>query len=110
VSQRTDKVESLVQQIVAQGLLEELGPEGARITVTGVEVAPDLRHATVWLGIISGSIDEHEAIFNRTLAVRSDIQKSLAKQMTTKFVPHLYFRPDAGGEYAEHMEEIFKQL
>lgn len=110
MSQRTEKVESLVRQIVAQALLEELGPEGARVTVTGVDVSPDLRHAIVWLGILAGNESEQKSIFERVLASRHDAQRALAKVMTTKFVPVLEFRPDSGGEYADYMEQIFKKL
>jgi ribosome-binding factor A len=110
MSQRTEKVESIVRQVVAQGLLEELGPEGARITVTGVDVSPDLRHALVWLGVLADSEAQQQEIFDAVLKVKSDVQHEVAKVMTTKFVPVISFKLDSGGEYADHMEQIFKQL
>ncbi len=110
MSQRTEKVESLVQQVAASGLLMLLEKDGVKVSVTRVDVSPDLRNANVWLGILSFSEEDREQIFQQTLAVRSQIQHQLARKITTKFVPRLTFKSDTGGEYAEHISKLLKGL
>ena len=109
MSQRTEKVESLIQQIVATGLLNELGGDMARVTVTRVDVSPDLRHAIVWIGIVAGSQNQ-EQLFERVEQLRPDLQKDVAEQLTTKYVPRLSLKLDTGGEYAAQMERLLNNL
>lgn len=109
MSQRTEKVASLIQQIVAEGLLAELGGDMARVTVTGVDVAPDLRHATVWVGIVADGPDQQE-LFERVERLRPDLQRDVAGQLTTKFVPRISLKLDEGGEYAAQMERLLNNL
>jgi len=109
MSQRTEKVESLVRQTVASALVAELGPAVARVTVTGVDVAPDLKQAIVWLGIL-GKDAERQSLFEQVQAVRPRLQSAVAKTMTTKYVPRLELKLDAGGDYAQHINRIIREL
>ncbi|HSX48412.1 MAG TPA: ribosome-binding factor A [Candidatus Nanoarchaeia archaeon] len=102
MSQRIAKVESLVRQTVAPLLVELMGKEGALVTVTAVDVSPDLRHSSVWVG----SVNDDEAVFERVLEQRPELQRQLASVMTTKFVPKISLRHDAGGRYADHINRL----
>lgn len=108
MSRRTEKVESLVRQTVAQQLAELL-PVG-QVTVTGVDAAPDMRNATVWVGILAKDTEQANNLFTQIEGFRADIQRALAKVMTTKFVPRLTFKHDTGGEYAEHISTLLKDI
>jgi ribosome-binding factor A len=104
MSQRTEKVASLVQQIVARELTARLhAPE---LTVTGVDVTPDLRHATIWLG----QLKPDPELMKRVEQERGNIQAAVARQLTTKFVPRLSFKPDSGGEYADRINRLIQGL
>lgn len=109
MSQRTEKVESLVQQSVARGLLSYLSGDMARVTVTRVDVSPDLRHALVWIGIVA---DEAATtlLLKRIEGLRPALQHDLAGQIATRSVPRLAFRLDTGGQYAAEMERLLKHL
>ena len=108
MSQRTEKVESLVQQVVATEIINLMGQDGALITVTGVDVTPDLRHATIWLGIIGDPISQKK-LLDRVVGGGGDFQRAVSAKMTTKFVPRLDFRADTGGEYAANIDKLLKQ-
>src|SRR4051794_5020566 len=101
MSQRTNRVESLIHQIVAAELTRL--PAAARLTVTGVQVSPDLRQATVWVGALANSSEQAESLFESAEENRDDIQAAVAKRLTTKFIPRLTLRRDTGGEYADHI-------
>ena len=108
MSQRTAKVESLVQQVVAPEIVNLMGQDAARITVTSVDVSPDLRHATIWLGII-GDPRLQKNLLDRILGGSGNLQRAVIAKMTTKFVPRLEFRLDSGGEYAAGIDKLLKQ-
>lgn len=105
MSQRIAKVESLVRQTVAPQMVELMGSEGALVTVTAVDVSPDLRHADIWIGIVN----DDELVFERVLEQRSELQRQLASVMTTKFVPKINLRHDSGGRYADHINRLLHE-
>jgi ribosome-binding factor A len=108
MSQRTRKVASLVQQVVASSLVQELArPE---VTVTGVDVSPDLRQATVWVGIIAPNPKSQQDLLKQIESVKGEVQAAVAHEMTTKFVPRLHFKLDTGGDYAEHISKLIREL
>ncbi len=109
MSQRTEKVQSLVRQTVASTLAESLAGDNALVTVTGVDVAPDLKQAIVWIGLL-GSDKDQSRVWELVEANRPEVQAAVAKVMTTKYIPHLEFRRDTGGDYAQHIEGLIKQL
>lgn len=105
MSQRTKKVASLIQQVVAEELREQVpAPE---MSVTSVDVSPDLRNARVWLGIVSNE-DRQKDLMAKVEECRSEIQGALAHRMTTKFVPRLSFEVDKGGEHADYINRLLK--
>jgi ribosome-binding factor A len=110
MSQRTEKVASLVHQIVATELTQL--PGAAHLTVTGVEVAPDLRQATIWIGVLApGDNDARAAqLFAVATEARDQLQAAVARQLTTKFVPRLTLQRDVGGAYADRMTRLIRGL
>ncbi len=110
MSQRTQKVSSLVQQIVAAELAQL--PGAARLTVTGVDVSPDLRHATIWIGVLAPGNDDTRVakLFQVALDAREHLQDAVARQLTTKFVPRLALEQDIGGAYADRMTRLIRGL
>lgn len=109
MSRRTEKVESLVQQTVAAELTKQMGSNGAKITVTRVDVSPDMRNANVWISVLAEGTQQQD-IYNEALSLRFDAQRELASVMTSKFVPRLHFKLDTGGEYFDRITRILKEL
>jgi ribosome-binding factor A len=109
VSQRVSKMESLIQAVVASELPKLLDRDAAAVTVTRVDAAPDLRNATVWIGLL-GAAEQREQLWARLEQQRGGLQSALAAKLATKYVPRLHLRQDTGGEYAEHMERLLRGL
>lgn len=108
MSQRVAKVESLIQTVVASALPQLLERDAAAVTVTRVDAAPDLRHATVWVGVL-GDNEAASAVWSRLEGLRGELQDELARNMTTKFVPRLALKRDTGGEYAIEIERLLRE-
>jgi ribosome-binding factor A len=107
MSQRVAKVESLVQQVVASAIYEYLAQDAAYLTVTAVDVSPDLRHAIVWIGSL-GSEAQQKKSWEQLIRATHDIQSELNARMATKFIPRIDFRADAGGEHAAEIEKLLR--
>lgn len=109
MSQRQAKVESFIRHQVATELSEQLPDFKAQVTVTAVDVAPDLRNATVWLSLLAGEASP-EQILDQINELRPQVQRELASHMATKFVPRLHFKHDKGAEHAGHIDELLRKL
>ena len=101
-SDRLKKVNELIQQTLAERL-GELPVKGGLVTVTAVETAPDLRHATVWLSLF-GEVGEDEL-----QRITPELRESLSR-LELKYIPRLEFKIDPSAAYAEQMERIFRGL
>jgi ribosome-binding factor A len=97
MSQRVAKVESVIQAVVAPALLELLEADAAQVTVTRVDAAPDLRSATVWIGLL-GTEPGQERLWR------------VSRAMTMKYAPQLHLKRDTGGAYAEEIERLLRGL
>ncbi len=110
MSQRIAKVESLVQQVVASNLPELMEADAVHITITGVDVSPDIRNATIWVGVLAPDEELQKKLFMRVEGLRGELQRRLASRITTKFVPRLGVKLDTGGQYAEHINRLLGTL
>ena len=109
MSQRVAKMESLIQQTVAPALVTFMEAEAARVTVTRVDAAPDLRTATVWIGLL-GPAAMHPKLWKRVEATAPGLQAALARKLSSKFVPHLFLKSDTGGAYAAEIDRLLHNL
>jgi ribosome-binding factor A len=77
-----------------------------QITLTYVELSPDLKYATVFF-TLSDDLKKVEALTFFELQT-SYFRSLIAKQMQLKFVPNLVFKIDESVEYAKKIEDLLK--
>ena len=106
-SNRIEKVNSLIQQIVGEEIHQYLEPSPGIVTVSKVEASRDLKWAKVWLSIVGGDDDKILQILNHHLY---DIQGELNRQVSMKVVPRLQLFLDTSPRYAQHINELIKQI
>ena len=103
---RTLRVNHLLQEVVAEEI-ERLGdddPRLALVTVTGVNVDPDLRHATVWLSSLS---DAAKVALGED---RVRLQAAIGRQVRMKRTPLLTFAADPAVAQGARVEDILQSL
>ena len=101
---RTARVNELVREVVAEEL-ERIDDERLElVTVTGVDVEPDLRRAVVWFTSLTESVDEVLAEH------RVRLQAAIGRQVRMKRTPELTFRHDPAISTGRRVEDILRQL
>lgn len=83
-------------------------PEIGLLTVTRVEVTPDLAEAKVWVSSFA-SEKSLSRIVKYLRAITKDVYLSLRDVLTTKRVPKVRFMIDENGEYADRIDRLLKK-
>ncbi len=79
------------------------------ITVTGVETAPDLHDATVYVSIF-GHEEGRTKMIRFLNSHRKDIQARMSKHVILKYTPRLHFKLDSSIENGDRVLGILAQL
>lgn len=107
---RLDRVNELMKRELDTLIRREVDRMPAKlVTVREVDVAPDLKHASVWMGII-GTTEEQHASMARLHAHRKELQSLLSKRVVLKFTPQLHFKLDETGERGDRVLNILSEL
>jgi len=80
------------------------------ITISNVNVSPDLSHAKVYLSILSEKdrkeVMELANLHNRE--IRKELAQKIRKQV--RIIPELHFFIDESLDYVFHMEDVFNKI
>lgn len=87
------KVNESVREIVADELTELTDPGIGFVTITGVDVAPDLRNATVYYSVM-GTETEREETADALARAAPRLQAIVGRSVRLKYTPRLHFEID----------------
>jgi ribosome-binding factor A len=102
---RSLRVNEVVRQTLADELEHMGDPRLEMVTITGVEVSPDLRHAIVFYGALDKP-DVDAALSSAAPRLRA----ALGREVRMKYVPALHFREDPAIEAGQRIEKILRDL
>lgn len=115
--ERTARVNEVVREVLADELERLSDPRLGFVTVTGVEVTPDLRQATVYYSALAPARGDAEAVAEAAKetaaalrAATPHLQAEINRQVRMKYTPHLVFREDPAIRTGERVDEILRQL
>ena len=97
----------MVRETLADELERMSDPRLEMVTITGVDVSPDLRHATVWFAKL-GTHDRRRG--DALAAAAPHLRATLGRQVRLKYLPRLQFREDPAIESGQRVEEILREL
>ncbi len=106
---RLARVAEILKRELSAAILREVPSDGGLITVTGVDVSPDLRNATVHVGVL-GTAAQQKAALERLEHHRGLLQAECAKRVVLKFTPHLRFSLDESLERGARVLDILDEL
>ena len=115
-----------VNEVVREALGDELerlnDPRIGLVTITGVDVSPDLRQATVYYsalgrakkrgtGVVPELAPEQRVTTHAALqAAAPHLRAELGRQVRLKYTPELTFREDPAIEAGNRIEAIIRDL
>jgi ribosome-binding factor A len=109
VSQRTSRVDELLREEITRILSREVeDPEIGFVTVTSVDVSPDLRHAAVWVSVIGD-----EGVRKRSLRALERAMPFVRHELGAlrlKRIPELRVKFDDAAERGTRVLRILDEL
>lgn len=109
-SRRPEQVGETLRQVVADALTRGLrDPRVGFVTVTRVEVSPDLSHARVYVAV-PGDEAEQERSLEGLRSASGYLRSLAAKVLTTRSVPELHIELDRGLQHANRINELLDGL
>jgi len=106
---RTARINEVVREVLADEVERLSDPRLGFVTVTGAEVSPDLRHATVYYSVF-GADDAHEATVAALRSAAPHLRAVLGSQVRMKYLPELTFEEDPAIEHGARVEQIIREL
>jgi len=106
---RTARLNQLVREIVADAL-EQIDDERLDlVTVTSVEVEPDLRHALVFYDSLQG-VEGDEEVLEALVEWRPRLQRAVSREARVKRTPELAFTPDPAVRQGALVESLLAEV
>lgn len=99
-----------IRRVISDLLQRELrDPRLGFVTITRVEMSPDLRLAKVFVSVL-GSEEEQQDSMAALQHAKGFIRKNIAEQVNLRFTPELAFRLDHSMEHADRVMRLLKDI
>jgi ribosome-binding factor A len=110
MGQRVVRVNELLKREISHVLHTRFQSESVAITITDVEVTPNLRKATVYYSVVLDNPLERENI-HRFLRRNSNlIRHQVGQVIVLKYLPHLEFLQDCSSERGMQINKLIDEL
>jgi ribosome-binding factor A len=110
MSQRAQRVGELIHKEISMLLISGLkDPRVGFVTITGVEVTPDLHLARVFYSVIG----DEKARRDTAAGLKSSvpfIRQHLGRLLRMKYTPDLLFQYDESIEYGNRIESLLREV
>ncbi len=104
---RSARIGETLREIIAEDLVRFDDERLSLVTVTGIDVDPELNRATVFFDSLSGEEGDEE-IIEALGEYRVRLQSSIARQIKAKKTPILDFKPDIAIRSSDRIDEILR--
>jgi ribosome-binding factor A len=109
-SRRVLKAASAIREVVSMAILTELrDPRIRDVTVTFVEVSPDLRHAKIHVSVM-GSETQQQLSLRGLRNASGFLQQKIAERIETRYTPRLIFALDRGVKNSIEVSRLLGEL
>jgi len=107
---RLDKVAEAIRQEASTIIHDKLkDPRLGFVTITNVEVTPDLRYAKIFFSVLG-----NEEARNKTKEALDSalgfVRKLVAERLNLRFAPEIAFYEDRSTEYSVRIEEVLNEI
>lgn len=105
VNQLADRIRVLVAELLERRVKD---PRLGFVTVTGVQLTPDLRDATVYYTVM-GDDHEHSASRAALESATGMIRTEVGHQLGLRHAPSIRFQPDTVPETAARIDDLVRR-
>lgn len=113
IPSRVRRVSETLKEVLSEIIQLELkDPHVGFVTVTGVEMTPDLKQARVWVSVMTaqGKESEEEETFKALNHAKGFIKGEVAKRVRLRYMPELTFMRDETVRTSMRIEDILKEI
>ncbi len=79
------------------------------VTVTGVQMSPDLRHAKIFVSLMGSESEKKESLEALNHAT-GWVRHELGQRIRMKFLPDIIFLTDTSQDYGEHIDRLIDEI
>lgn len=109
MSERTARLDELLREEISAVIAREVDdPRVGFVTITDVEVSPDLRHARVWVSIIGDEAQRRQTL--RALGRAMPFVRGRLGKLRLKRIPELHVKLDTTAERGTRVLRILDEL
>jgi ribosome-binding factor A len=109
MSERTARLDELLREEISAIIGREIAdPRIGFVTVTSVDVTPDLAHATVWVSVIGDAATRRSSV--RALGRAMPFVRHRLGELRLKRIPELHVREDDSAERGTRVMRILDEL
>jgi len=109
-SRRALKAAQAIREVVGMAILTDLrDPRIKNVTVTRVEVSPDMQNAKVFVSVMGDESVQKLAVFGLQSSA-GFLQKKVSNRVELRYTPRLKFELDLGIKNAIAIEQILKEV
>jgi ribosome-binding factor A len=95
-----------ISSLLIKGLKD---PRIGFVTVTSVEVTPDLRQARIYYTLMGSQADRTETQAGLD-SCSSYIRQQLGRHLRLRYIPEVRFEYDASFDYGQHIEQLLRDV
>lgn len=109
MTRRTRQVGELLKEELTDIIRKEVkDPRIGFMSITEVDVTPDLRQARVYVSVLSE--EERQGTMDALTSAAAFIRHHLKPRLRMRQIPMLEFRGDRSMEYAQHITETLREI
>ncbi|MFA5114501.1 MAG: 30S ribosome-binding factor RbfA [Candidatus Omnitrophota bacterium] len=107
---RAEKVAHNLKKEISSILHDELNdPRLGFITITRVDLTPDLRYARIFYSVLGGD-EEYVRTREALDSALGFIRRMIGQRIRLRFTPELVFKEDRSSEYSIKIEEVLNEI
>lgn len=109
MSERTARLDELLRQEISEVVRRDVeDPRIGFVTITDVDVSPDLSHANVWVSVIGSAEERRQAL--RALGHAMPFVRGRLGRLRLKRIPELHVKADESSERGTRVLAILDDL
>ena len=109
MSERTARVDELLREEISEVIRREVqDPRIGFVTITDVEVSPDLGHANVWVSVIGSAAERKQTL--RALSHAMPFVRGRLGKLRMRRIPDLHVKEDDSAERGTRVLAILDDL